>query len=72
MSMDDKPQVTRVGIFSMQVCVPKDWGREDIERFANMENLCGTTNGWVLCQHPEVAPIACEGRQGFVHVILDC
>ena len=68
----EKPVVTKVGILNLQVCVPENWNDEQVREFANQENLCGTTNGWVVSQRPEVAAVKCEGREGFKHVILDC
>lgn len=70
--MDDKPQVTKNGFVCMQVCVPAAWNDDEIREFANRENLCGTTNGWVVSGREEVTPVPCEGRDGFKHVILDC
>jgi hypothetical protein len=68
----DGPVVTRVSLLSMQVCVPADWTDEQTREFANRENLCGITNGWVVSSRAEVAPVPCEGRNGFKHIILDC
>jgi hypothetical protein len=66
------PMVTSVKLLCLQVCVPDEWDNEAIRTFANEANLCGTTNGWVVSDRPEVAPVPCEGRKGFKHVILDC
>ncbi len=71
-----KPEVTRVGMLDMQVCVPENWTDVQIEDFANKENYCGTRNGWkirkedeLLCGTPERN--SCSERNGYVHVTLD-
>lgn len=70
--------VTKYGVFDMQVCIPVEWSDEEVEMFANKENLCGTSQGWkirktgdpALRGAPERNP--CLERAGFVHVMLDC
>ena len=70
-------EVTRVGVFSMQVCVPKDWTDDQVREFAEQECPCGTEHGWhirregdeLLRGRPERVP--CEEREGHVHVMLD-
>lgn len=72
-----KPEVTRVEILDMQVCVPEDWTDVQVEEFANKENFCGTENGWrirkegseLLDGSPERNP--CSERNGCVHITLD-
>lgn len=74
---ENKPEVTRTGGLSMQVCIPEGWGDEALLAFAERENPCGTTNGWfirkegdeLLAGKPERNP--CAARSGFVHVMLD-
>lgn len=71
------PQVTRLGILDMQVCVPAEWTDSEVISFANTENHCGTENGWQIRRQgcpalggmPERNP--CNDRQGFVHIMLD-
>jgi hypothetical protein len=75
--MDDGAEVTRHGVLDMQVCVPADWDDHAVKRFADRENLCGTSNGWfvrkegdnALAGSPERVP--CDSRPGFVHIMLD-
>jgi len=43
-----KAEVTRTGLLDMQVCVPKEWTDERVLEFAEAENPCGTTLGWVV------------------------
>lgn len=75
--MSDQPEVTRVGVLDMQVCVPHDWTDEQIKAFADRENLCGTQNGWSIRREGDKAlagakeRVQCNGRTGFVHVMLD-
>jgi hypothetical protein len=74
---DQKPEVTRRGALSMQVCVPEGWTDDEVKALAEFDNPCGTTNGWgvrkagspLLAGAPERRP--CADRPGFVHVMLD-
>lgn len=75
--MSEGAEVTRRGVFDCQVCVPTDWDDYAVKRFADRENLCGTSHGWHIRKEgykglagaPERVP--CESRPGFVHVMLD-
>lgn len=75
--MSEQAEVTRTGALSMQVCVPFEWTDEQVKEFADRENLCGTTNGWGIRREGDKAlngdseRVACNGRGGFVHVMLD-
>ena len=75
--MSDGAEVTRRGALSMQVCVPKDWDDYAVKRFADSENLCGTSLGWVVRKEGDKLlagsseRVQCESRPGFVHVMLD-
>lgn len=72
-----KPEVTRVGVLDMQVCVPTEWTDEQVKEFANREHPCGTKLGWFIRQEGDEAlagsheRVACGGRDGFVHITLD-
>jgi hypothetical protein len=74
---DEKPEVTRRGVLDMQVCVPDDWDDEAVKRFADRENLCGTTNGWFVRKQGDEAlagadeRVPCHDRPGYVHIMLD-
>ena len=70
------PQITRRGMLDMQVCVPSDWTDEQVAKFAEVNNPCGTTGGWgvrrserLLNGDPVRQP--CSQRDGFVHITLD-
>lgn len=71
-------EVTNVSIFDMQVCVPADWTDEQVEEFANRENLAGTTNGWKM--RPADSPyqagapvrVQCSQNADNVHIMLEC
>ena len=73
----NEPVVTKFGILDMQACVPKDWSDEQVVGFAETNHPCGTSAGWhvrkegseLLAGNPE--RVACSGRNGFVHVMLD-
>jgi len=76
--MDTEPQVTQTNSFDMQVCVPATWTDEQVIRFANERNWSGTIGGWDIRREGDTAlagdpeRTACEGREGFVHIMLDC
>lgn len=70
--------VTRTGALDMQVCVPGDWTDDQIEQFANHENICGTANGWKIRKQGDAALVGkdervkCQGgAAGNVHIMLD-
>jgi hypothetical protein len=75
--MEQHAKVVRTGALDMQVCAPSGWSDVDITEFANRQNPCGTTNGWVIrkegCYLLAGAPerVACSARAGCVHVTLD-
>lgn len=78
MTEQAKPEITKSGLLSMQVCVPAEYTDEQAEAFANTENPAGTRSGWVM-RHtgdPALAGCAervpCEQREGCVHIMLDC
>lgn len=70
-------EVTQRGTLDMQVCVPADWTDAQVIEFAEQTNPCGTRNGWFIRR--EGSPlldgdperVACKGRPGFVHLMLD-
>lgn len=70
-------EVTRIGVFDMQVCVPADWSDEQVRQFAANQNPCGTTNGWFIRRRGDEGlagadeRVACAGRPGHVHIMLD-
>lgn len=76
-TLKEEPMVTKLRVLDMQVCVPADWTDEQVEEFANRENLCGTSHGWgirkqgdrFLAGSDERVP--CSARPGFVHIMLD-
>jgi len=43
-----KPEIVYIGLFDMQVCVPKEFSDEEVLDFANTEHICGTTKGWTI------------------------
>jgi len=72
-----KGVVTRIGVFDMQVCVPKEWTDEAVQTFANVENPCGTSTGWQIRRQgdPQLngAPerMQCASDPTRVHIMLD-
>lgn len=71
------PVVTRTGLLDMQVCVPASWKDRNVIDFANRENPCGTQNGWQIRRQGDKnlngadERTECDGREGFVHIMLD-
>jgi hypothetical protein len=71
------PMVTNENLFHLHVCVPEGWTDDQIVKFANRERLCGTTNGWQIHREADYKDgegherVPCDGRVGYVHVILD-
>lgn len=77
MSIGGEAEVIRRGILDMQACVPVGWSDEQVKVFADKENLCGTSGGWMIRRQGDAAlagapeRIPCLERAGFVHVMLD-
>lgn len=73
-----KPEITRSGLFSMQVCVPDKFTDEQATEFANTENPAGTSNGWGIRREGDEAlsgcaeRVNCSDRNGCVHIMFDC
>jgi hypothetical protein len=71
-------EVTRVGIFDMQVCVPAEWTDEQVERFANSMNPAGTEHGWTIrradnpAQNGAPERVVCAQDPARVHIMLEC
>ncbi len=71
----EDPEIVRIGIFDMQVCVPANWTDEQIEQFANAEEpeLTWTmlpADSKYLAGDPQRNP--CAERKNYVHVRLEC
>lgn len=70
--------VTKQGVLSMQVCVPKGWTPDQIEAFANKENPSGTALGWKMRQDGDEAlngakaRVQCAAEPENEHAMLDC
>ena len=75
--MNQNPQVTQLGALSMQVCVPDNYTDDQAISFAEQEYPCGTINGWFIRREGDESlsgcheRVSCEGRPGFVHIMLD-
>lgn len=66
--MDIEAAVIMVGMFNMQVCVPKLWDNRLTEDFAK-KTPCGTTCGWSVDMKSE--RVSCAQHDENVHVLLD-
>jgi hypothetical protein len=72
-----KPEITRMGLLDMQVCVPENLSDTEVLVFAGIENPCGTENGWFIRKQGDEAlngcdeRVKCEEREGCVHIMLE-
>lgn len=70
-------EVTRHGVFDRQVCVPENWTDEQVLEWLNATDPSGTQGGWHIRREGDPAlagdpeRVACLGRAGFVHIMLD-
>ncbi len=70
-------EVTRRGVFDMQVCVPTEWTDRQALDFAKKENPSGTESGWHIRKQGSVLlagdneRVSCEERAGYIHIMLD-
>jgi hypothetical protein len=75
--MDREPNVPKVGLLDMQVCVPSEWTDKQALEFAEGENPCGTQHGWSIrregSEHLSGSPerVDCCELEGFVHIMID-
>ncbi len=75
--VDYVASVTKRGFLDMQVCIPKKWDDSMVVEFAEKENPCGTSCGWVIRREgndnlsgsPERAQ--CDQEFANVHIMLD-
>lgn len=70
------PAVIRMGMFDMQVCVPKDWSDAEVRAFAAQQVLCGTEQGWQIRTKEKGdskyrTRVECANNPDFVHIVLD-
>lgn len=70
-------EVIRRGALDMKVCVPEKWTDEQVVKFANTENPCGTENGWHIRRRGDSAlagadeRVTCSRMSDHVHIMLD-
>lgn len=75
---DTEPQVLKVGLVTMQVCVPSGWTDEQIVEYANQKAMTGLDHGWSIIRNGDAALGSypernqCEQRKECVHVLLEC
>jgi hypothetical protein len=66
-----------IGIFDVQVCVPKNTSDKDVIEFAEKKEQCGTTNGWTIRKNgdPKLSGAAervqCSKNPDNCHIMLD-
>jgi hypothetical protein len=82
--MQFEPAVLREKVFSMAVCVPELWTDEQIAKWVETQNPCGTFAGWYVAKKGDGAlrdpqtqedtedRIPCAEREGMVHVVVTC
>jgi hypothetical protein len=70
-------EVSRMGIFDMQVCVPWEWTDTEVEVFAEHEYPCGTQAGWQIRKNGssllagDSERVQCEKYPHRCHIMLD-
>ncbi|SEN61221.1 hypothetical protein [Palleronia pelagia] len=70
-------ELTRRGIFDLQVCVPSDWKDDQVVDFAETQFPSGTEDGWQIRREgnhdlrgdPE--RVQCSKHSTRVHIMLD-
>lgn len=87
MGDEQNATVLGVGLCAMQVCVPSAWTDDEVTAFANRESPTGISSRWAVRKQADwdklvsegyaeptgaVERVACQGREGFVHVVLEC
>jgi hypothetical protein len=77
--IEEVPEVVRIGLFDMQVCVPKSYTDEQVEEFAKNETLAhGASLNWkirregnkYLAGDPERQQ--CADHTDKCHIRLEC
>lgn len=69
-------EVLHRGMLDMQVCVPKEWTDDEVNKFAESENPCGS-NGWFIRQQGDKGlkgadeRVMCAENANRVHIMLD-
>jgi len=73
-----KSEVTRIGLCSLQVCVPKNYTDQQVTDFANRDSPTGISSKWIIRKegNPDLQNDPerqqCNERPDFVHIMLDC
>ena len=64
--------IVQYGVFDIQVCVPADWKDQQVTKFVNVANPCGTSAGWQI-RHVEGHDIRvkCAKHSDHVHIVLE-
>jgi len=72
-----KPEVIKLTLTDMQVCVSADWTDREVIAFAEGRGPSGTKDGWAIRKEGDVdlagAPERnpCADDDSFVHIMLD-
>lgn len=67
------PNISRRGIFSCQVCVPKEFTDEEAIKAAESLYPCGTENGWFVVEefsNGDPKRVQCQSYPENVHIVL--
>lgn len=62
-------EIIRLGIFQVQVCVPKDWEDKKIIDFVEKQNPSGTVSGWQI-EEKDDKFVNCSDKENFKHCVL--
>ena len=68
------PQITRIKLCNIQVCVPEHFTDKQICDFANAEHPTGLDSKWTIRQYNNGDPVRnpCSKESNKVHVVLEC
>ena len=70
--MSSNPEVVRIGLLDLQVCVPKEFSDADVEAFANAESPTGISSNWSIVGEGDVRRVQCVERPECCHLVLMC
>jgi hypothetical protein len=70
--MNKKPEIVRMGMLFIQVCVPENFSDDQVEEFANSEHGTGIKSKWTIDRSQVNVRAKCEEREGCTHLVLVC
>lgn len=70
--MSNKPEIIGTRLVSMKVCVPREWGFTQIEKWANEQSPTGISSEWRVDHDQTNVRCKCDEREGYEHLVLNC